>query len=533
MRIPVNHVVKLTYYDLQNMKLILWGEEKIRLDAADFFGDLDIVDSLPFDTEIIVQPDQCVVICSFSPQLHVEKLQTKKIKFITINDMISTTDEIELYNNAVNHPTKKIIILGDAKDIIAQNPNIKIDYVLDNINDKLKNEHSEDIRIICTMEPNKTTRTELNNLGFVFGKDFYFHFYGKMRLGLAPPSNLLQKIMLDTPKYNMNCNINTDTFILRAFGGFLCCGGVNAFFCENLAYQGVEDMVHSVFFRIIQLGAANKTYSLCSDQCPRIGDKKYLTNDEKSVKRTKYRLLKPQEFRFGLGYDDSCNLKCRTCRPDYVTKPSYDEDSVEMVHKTVVENINLMPKFIFGNGEMLYGKYNRDILFNHNPYKEIEILTNGTLFNEENWRKLKEKYDRIKVVEVSVDTTNKEMYKYIRGANFDILMKNLRMLSELRKANKIECFMINFTITTANFREMKDFVLMSRELACDKCIFFKVREFDAFEKDKLYIEDVYDEKNPDHKEFLELVADPIFRSSDVIFRDKRGIEYIINAEEQL
>ncbi|MCL2844476.1 MAG: radical SAM protein [Chitinivibrionia bacterium] len=548
MRIPKK---KLSYYDLQDKKLILWGEEKIRLDAADFFGDLDIAESLPFDGEITDADGKTVVICSFSPQEYIEKLKRKELNFITIDEMISTVDEIDLYNNAVNHRNKKIIVFGEEAGIsllIKQNPNLKIDYIVNDICaggricsapvklcSELLNERSGSFRIICAMNPDKVLRSAFNKLGLSFGKDFYFHFDGGLiRSQLPSPSQLLRKTMSDSPKYNMDCKINDGVLAIHPFSALPCCNSITIVALESFPYIGLEDMVSSVFFRIMQLSTTNRTYSLCvpGNKCYRIGDKKYLTDDEKSIRRGKYSLLKPQEYTWSLNYDDSCNLKCRTCRTHFITKPTGDESLVDMTHKTVVENINLMPKFIFGGGEMLYGKYNKDILFNCNPYKEIDILTNGTLFNEENWQKIRAKYDRIKSVNVSVDAASKEMYKIVRGADFDVLLKNLRMLSELRKKNEIEYFMTTFTITTVNFREMKDWVLLMKELQCDNCLFQRVRCFRAFKPEELYIEDVYDERNPRHKEFLTLISDPVFKLPNVKFKDKRGIEHIFEQKKE-
>jgi MoaA/NifB/PqqE/SkfB family radical SAM enzyme len=211
----------------------------------------------------------------------------------------------------------------------------------------------------------------------------------------------------------------------------------------------------------------------------------------------------------------------------HITKPDEEsEDIIDMIHQTTVENINLMPNIVVGDGEMPYSKYYKDIIFDKNPSKEISILTNGTLFNEQNWQKIRSKYDKIKRVSVSIDAASKETYKYVRGGDFDALMKNLRMLSELRKKEEIEKFVINFTIASFNFREMKDFVKLARELLCDICEFHKIRTFAVFKPNELYTVDVYDEKNQFHNEFLDIISDPIFRSPDVSVSDRRGIEHL-------
>ena len=87
-------------------------------------------------------------------------------------------------------------------------------------------------------------------------------------------------------------------------------------------------------------------------------------------------------------------------------------------------------------------------------------------------------------------------------------------------------FIINFTIGTFNFREMKDFVKLGKRLGCDIIDLHKVRYFSCWNINTLHTVDVYDERNPNHKEFLEIISDPIFRDKDVWISDKRGIEHL-------
>ena len=518
----------ISYYDLQNMELILWGEEKICLDTVDFFSDLNIIDSQPFDSEIYVQSNQTVVICSFFPYPYIEKLQMKKINFITIDDMILTVDEVELYNNAVNHREKKIIVLGDKQDtsfLICQNPNLRIDYILNSEEYyDIKKEHSGYVRIICAMEPNNDIRNLLNGFGFIFGKDFYFYY--SMRLFLPSPSLLLRKTIQDKPKINISCS-DKPIIAVSCDGTKLCLRAMPQTNTESLAYTDLENIVYSLYFRISHLSMSNKTFSFCNtDVCPMQLHKNSSLEKYKEIQRDKYLLKKPQEYSWRLNYDNSCNMKCITCRDCYKVSPDgASKEIIDMIHQTVIENISLMQDWLFTAGEAFYGKYNKDIIFDKNPHKEIRILTNGILFDEKNWEKIRRKYDRIKRVSVSVDAASKETYEYIRGGNFDLLIKNLYMLSKLRKADEIESFDINFVISVFNFHEMKKFVKFARELSCDYCLFTKFHYRLPWHCQNY---DVYDNENQHHKEFLKIISDPIFRSPDVHILHTMGLEHFFN-----
>jgi hypothetical protein len=470
-----------------------------------------------------------------------EKLHAKGLilgtDFIEIDEMILTVNEVELYNNAVNHPEKKIIILGEdcgVSEIMSQNPNLNVSYIANDINDhRLLNEKNGFVRIICAMQPNKTIRDALTKLGFVFGKDFYFHVSKKLRMNLPLPYKLLKKTMQDKPRYIMNCNIKNLACNITKNSTDTCCGFKSANIrLDSLAYTNIEEIFKSVFCRILQLSTANKTFCFCTSNCSKINDNNNMVEDEKTVLREKYVLQKPQEFRFSLCYDRTCNLKCKTCREKFITKPELKE-LVDMVHQSVIENINIITSsgLSVGYGEIFYSKYYKDIFFDKNPSKKLNILTNGTLFNEKNWQKIRKKYETIRLVNVSIDAANKDTYQFIReGANFDVMMKNLKLLSDLRKSKEIEQFIINFTISVYNFREMKDFVFLGRKHSCDKICFARVRNLGTY-KNILHTVDVYNERNPHYDEFMKIVSDPIFKSVDVSFFDKRGLEHIFQYKE--
>jgi hypothetical protein len=99
------------------------------------------------------------------------------------------------------------------------------------------------------------------------------------------------------------------------------------------------------------------------------------------------------------------------------------------------------------------------------------------------------------------------------------------MLSTLRKAGEIEQFDINFVISAFNFREMKDFVKLARELSCDYCLFTMFHYRLPWHCQEI---DVYDNGNPHHNEIKKIISDPIFRSPDVHILHTMGLEHLID-----
>ena len=65
-----------------------------------------------------------------------------------------------------------------------------------------------------------------------------------------------------------------------------------------------------------------------------------------------------------------------------------------------------------GNGEVFFSKAYRSLLYDHigERRKSIQILSNGTLFSEDEFQHLKQIYEEISV-SISVDSMRKEMYE--------------------------------------------------------------------------------------------------------------------------
>lgn len=93
---------------------------------------------------------------------------------------------------------------------------------------------------------------------------------------------------------------------------------------------------------------------------------------------------------------------------------------------------------LLGSGEFFMSKacmkFIRHITHEEFTKLSLYICTNGQLFNKENMEKIKN-LDNIPIkVAISVDASSKECYEKLRiGANWEILMKNLIYINQLKK----------------------------------------------------------------------------------------------------
>lgn len=96
------------------------------------------------------------------------------------------------------------------------------------------------------------------------------------------------------------------------------------------------------------------------------------------------------------------------------------------------------------------------------PHLRHSIVTNGQLISE----KMAEKLVTNNVeLTFSVDGVSKEVYEYIRrGADFEILTRNLKLISELKKRHKSNTVLnLNVAIMKSNYHQLEHFIDFAKD----------------------------------------------------------------------
>lgn len=230
----------------------------------------------------------------------------------------------------------------------------------------------------------------------------------------------------------------------------------------------------------------------------------------------------PEQILFG--FDRSCNLKCPSCRKDFV--PNDDVDSEEhKIKKYLLDSIekdfsdSAEMILITGSGDPFYSKLYRDYLINFDGEKypnldRIQIITNGVLLTEKMWNSLNAK-SHIKTIEISIDAGTKNTYENITRLNgdWDALIKNLKFLSTVTSLTHLIC---SFVVSKYNYKEMETFLNVITEIFEHAKFTFSVhyrqivhwqtgaynpleiRELQVFEREHPYFEDFMIELNKIH-----------------------------------
>lgn len=91
----------------------------------------------------------------------------------------------------------------------------------------------------------------------------------------------------------------------------------------------------------------------------------------------------------------------------------------------------------------------------------------------------------------------------------------MEFASRLRKEGKLAKLSIAFVIQVENFEEMADFVKYGNGICADFVHFIKLNRWEHVSEEEFVKMDVYDERNPYHQRFVEILQNPIFQNPKV------------------
>ena len=138
-------------------------------------------------------------------------------------------------------------------------------------------------------------------------------------------------------------------------------------------------------------------------------------------------------------FDQTCNLSCPSCRTKVITeKASQSLAKARAVEKKFTPLLS-KAKILHINpaGELFASKPSRKVLEMISdetcPDIRLVIISNGTLFDEEQWKKFPGIHNKIKYIRISIDAASKETFEKLRRlGKYETFSENMRFLRHLR-----------------------------------------------------------------------------------------------------
>ncbi|HEY1604605.1 MAG TPA: SPASM domain-containing protein [Allosphingosinicella sp.] len=220
-----------------------------------------------------------------------------------------------------------------------------------------------------------------------------------------------------------------------------------------------------------------------------------------------------------MNYDRSCNLACSTCRTGVITLKGRDRDEALAIQAwaTHPDHLKYGAYLHFtGSGDAFASHIFHNFLRDFDPEKQprvrIGLGTNGLLFTETAWDRICN--DVIDIACISIDAATAETYARNRGADFELLLANLRFIGGLRASGELKLFGINFVVQDNNYAEMPAFVDLGRAVGADFVFFQQLVNWGTFTAPEFQRRAVHLPEHPRHRDFLDILndarlADPI------------------------
>ncbi len=170
-----------------------------------------------------------------------------------------------------------------------------------------------------------------------------------------------------------------------------------------------------------------------------------------------------QDYYLSINIDESCNLRCPSCRPSAVMLSSgsdFDRKLAQVNHL-----VDMLEKFehpihivMSGNGDPLASHIMRPLIHRFVPKKNqtIRLFTNGLLLEKQ----LTDSpiINNITQYFISIDAGSAEVYEQVRlGGTFTQLIKNFDYLRTLCDQTKSEV-LLKFVLQKDNYNDMQNFV---------------------------------------------------------------------------
>ncbi len=313
-----------------------------------------------------------------------------------------------------------------------------------------------------------------------------------------------------------NIEINSEGDILPC-----CPDWHNHYKFGNIYQQSFESIINSNKAKDFRKSLLDGSYKYCNpDICMATSirkDKYFEKCNEDGVSNGIIDIVR-------FAHDKTCNIKCITCRNDYINTA----DKTEKLNSLIDSHFIPMLKgakivHLNTNGEVFASSHCKKLIYKiieNYPNIKFDITSNGILFNEENCKKLNIE-QRINNVGISIPAATNRTYNKITGStgskNYSQLYKNLKYLIDLKKRKIINELSIIFVVNYYNYKEMIKFarkpIIYRNKI---RIYFWEYRPWSSSDLSKEYDKmAVWKEDNENYKDFCKIINNKIFNAENI------------------
>ncbi|MCJ8276534.1 MAG: radical SAM protein, partial [Bdellovibrionales bacterium] len=156
--------------------------------------------------------------------------------------------------------------------------------------------------------------------------------------------------------------------------------------------------------------------------------------------------------------DQRCNLKCPSCRKDYVTQlDPIQEKNINHTQKFIDDNCPYIPSVRFNNGEPLFSPWIRSVIQSFSEVKfprlkHVCLLSNANILSEKGIKDLYPGFRYVDELSLSIDAGDEETYKLVRGGNFNQVLKNIEWATTVLSKDHVRSIDATFVLQKNNYK---------------------------------------------------------------------------------
>ncbi len=314
--------------------------------------------------------------------------------------------------------------------------------------------------------------------------------------------------------------------ITDAQGGVEICSWATMNFKKQLgklSESSMYDIWHGDVAKEWRKSLTDGSYRFCEkEKCP------WMSNGTLEDHMEEYDDVLEYPTDLSISYDNTCNYRCKCCtgHSDWRQKVVIDENvqnKIDSELEIFMNNISSLNAN--GRGELFASKPILRILKNWKPVKPpkdifITLESNGSLFNEKNWKQIEHLGKYHLFVAITVMSFEEDTYRFLSGTQLPVsqIVDNLYFISNLRKDGVIDELEIATVVQERNFRELPSFAKRCiEEFGVDSVRlrpYFPVCGGGLSEVEQWF----YDVRNPYHpyyEEYRRVMNDPILSNKKV------------------
>ncbi len=293
----------------------------------------------------------------------------------------------------------------------------------------------------------------------------------------------------------------------------------------NLAEQSFEEIYYGEKAETVRRAWANGDYCYCNSSCKQIENEDFLDLPPDEVKKRIYENEKGLKG-IALAYDKICNHSCPSCRNKVFVPDEKEKLCLDLLDEKVLnicmQNEDTLKLIAFSGAGDIFASPNAMRLAEQirpkNKDCEIQIQSNGALFNEKNWKKIEHFKDYNLIVTITPNSFNRVNYMYINGGHdtYDATIENLKFIKSLREKNYVNEFNISIVVQERNFMDLPEFIDRSiNEFNCDSVIIKPLYKWFLITEENFWYKDILNPLHPYHKQYMEILNSPIMDNPKV------------------